>query len=220
MITVENLAAPVRRIIWDWNGTLFNDAWLCMDVMNGLLAARGLPLLTLDRYQRVFDFPVIDYYRRLGYDFEREPFEVVGTEFIREYERRRLECELHDGAWQALQRFQTEGLAQTVLSAYEHSTLESLLNHFGIRSFFAQVTGNADHYATGKLDNGLAWMRASGAAPGEVLLIGDTRHDAEVAKAMGVQCVLMEGGNQDRERLAACGVPLYPSLRAFVDALG
>ncbi len=219
MITCKGLSAPVRRIIWDWNGTLFNDAWLCMDVMNGLLAARGLPLLTLDRYQRVFDFPVIDYYRRLGYDFEREPFEIVGTEFIREYERRRLECDLHDGALQALQRFQADGLAQTVLSAYEHSTLESLLNHFGIRSYFEHVTGNADHYAAGKLENGLAWIRSSGAVADEVLLIGDTRHDAEVAAAMGVQCVLMEGGNQDRERLIACGVPLYPSLRAFVDAL-
>lgn len=219
MISWDPARAPVRRIVWDWNGTLFDDAWLCRDVMNEMLVARGLPSLSWERYQREFDFPVIEYYRRLGYDFEKEPFDVVGTEFIRAYEQRRLKCALHEGALQALQLFQEKGLTQTVLSAYEHSTLESLLNHFGIRAYFEQVSGNADHYAQGKVENGLAWMQASGAMPSEVLLIGDTRHDAEVAAAMGVQCVLIEGGNQDRERLAACGVPLYPSLRAFVDML-
>ena len=30
------------HIIWDWNGTLLDDAWLCVDVMNGMLGERGL----------------------------------------------------------------------------------------------------------------------------------------------------------------------------------
>ena len=32
------------NIIWDWNGTLLDDAWLCVDVMNGMLKEHGLPL--------------------------------------------------------------------------------------------------------------------------------------------------------------------------------
>ena len=28
---------PIRHIFWDWNGTLLDDAWLCRDVMNGIL---------------------------------------------------------------------------------------------------------------------------------------------------------------------------------------
>lgn len=211
------LKYPVRHIVWDWNGTLLNDAWLCMDVMNGMLAARGLPLLTLAEYQRVFDFPVIDYYRRIGFDFEKEPFEQIGTEFIQAYEGRRLECDLHDGARQALTFFQQAGLPQTVLSAHEQNALKSLLTHFDLSSFFEQVTGNSDHYASGKLEDGVRWIQDAGAVPREVLLIGDTRHDAEVAAAMGAQCVLLEGGNQDRARLAECGVPLFPSLRALLD---
>ena len=26
-----------RHLVWDWNGTLFDDAWLCVEVMDGLL---------------------------------------------------------------------------------------------------------------------------------------------------------------------------------------
>jgi phosphoglycolate phosphatase len=209
--------ADISHVVWDWNGTLFNDAWLCMDAMNTLLKDRGLPLLTLERYQRAFDFPVIRYYERLGFDFEHESFEKLGTLFIQQYEQRRLECDLHDGALCALQHARNAGVSQSVLSAYKKDTLDSLLTHFGIHAFFNDVVGHADHYATGKVEQGLAWMRASGGNPAETLLIGDTVHDHEVASAMGIHCVLIAGGNQDRERLLACGAPLFPSLRAFME---
>ncbi len=217
MLTADFLKHPVSRVIWDWNGTLFNDAWLCMDVMNGLLRAHNLPLLTLERYQRVFDFPVIEYYRQLGFDFERTTFEEVGTAFIREYERRRLECDLHDGASQALHCLRQAGIPQTVLSAYKLGTLESLLNHFEIRSFFEQVTGSDDHYAGGKLGKALQWAKDQPESPEHMLLIGDTTHDAEVASALGAQCVLLEGGNQHADLLCTCGAPLFRSLRDLVD---
>ncbi|NCY21717.1 HAD family hydrolase, partial [bacterium] len=32
-----------RHLIWDWNGTLLDDAWLCREIMNGQLRRRGLP---------------------------------------------------------------------------------------------------------------------------------------------------------------------------------
>ena len=35
----------------------------------------------------------------------------------------------------------------------------------------------------------------------EVLMIGDSLHDLEVANAMGVECVLVARGHQDRETL-------------------
>ena len=31
------------HILWDWNGTLLDDAWLCVEVMNSMLAERDLP---------------------------------------------------------------------------------------------------------------------------------------------------------------------------------
>ena len=47
-----------KHIIWDWNGTLLNDAWLCVEVMNGMLEKRGLPKVSLDFYRSVFTYPV------------------------------------------------------------------------------------------------------------------------------------------------------------------
>lgn len=35
-----------ETVIWDFNGTLFDDAWLCIDVMNEMLNRRGLKTLS------------------------------------------------------------------------------------------------------------------------------------------------------------------------------
>ena len=49
----------------------------------------------------------------------------------------------------------------------------------------------------------------------EVVLIGDTLHDAEVAEAIGVDCVLVAHGHQSKQRLKQGGVPVVDSLREF-----
>ena len=74
-----------KQIIWDWNGTLIDDTWMCVEVINELLSKYNKPILTVETYHKVFDFPVKDYYRRIGFDFNETPFEVVGTEFMNRY---------------------------------------------------------------------------------------------------------------------------------------
>ena len=78
-----------KHIIWDWNGTIFNDAGLSLELTNGLLSKRKLPVLTLEEYRNVFTFPVKDYYSLAGFDFTKESFEKVGREWMDEYEKRK-----------------------------------------------------------------------------------------------------------------------------------
>ena len=195
-----------RHMIWDWNGTLLDDAWLCRDIMNGQLRRRGLRELTAERYEAIFDFPVEKYYRAVGFDWDRESFQEAGTEFIVEYEKRKKECSLQPGARELLGRIAEGGWSQAVLSAYSHHTLEEFLGHFGVRHFFRSVAGSRDHYASGKVEHGLRMLEDLHVSPKETLLIGDTTHDAEVAKAMGVSCVLVPCGHNNRARLEACGM--------------
>jgi len=201
-----------RHLIWDWNGTLLDDAWLCREIMNGQLQQRGLPTLTQERYEEIFDFPVEKYYRAVGFDWSRESFQDAGTEFIVEYEKRKKECSLQAGAGELLGKAADRGWSQAVLSAYAHPSLEEFLGHFGVRRHFRSVAGSRDHYAAGKVEHGLKMLEELHVAPQETLLIGDTTHDAEVARAMGIACVLVPCGHNSRIRLERCGVPLVESL--------
>ena len=78
-----------KHIIWDWNGTLVDDTWLFVDIMNGVLKDRNLNGITLQDYRNVFDFPVKDYYIKLGFDFAEEAFESSGLDFIKIYDSRK-----------------------------------------------------------------------------------------------------------------------------------
>ncbi len=202
----------VRHVIWDWNGTLLDDAWLCREIMNGQLRKRGLPTLSAERYEAIFDFPVEGYYRKVGFDWKKESFEEAGTEFIVEYERRKTECRLQIGAKELLKCVESAGLSQAVLSAYSHGSLETFLGHFGVRSHFRSVAGSRNHYAEGKVEDGLRMLQELHVSPSETLLIGDTTHDAEVARAMGVGCVLIPCGHNSRDRLDRCGVEVVAGL--------
>jgi phosphoglycolate phosphatase len=201
-----------RHLIWDWNGTLLDDAWLCRDIMNRQLRRRGLPVLSQEKYEEIFDFPVEKYYRAVGFDWGRESFQEAGTEFIVEYEKRKKECSLQPGAQGLLDKIAEGGWSQAVLSAYSHRSLEEFLGHFGVRKHFRSVAGSRDHYASGKVEHGLKMLEDLHVPPREALLIGDTTHDAEVAQAMGVDCVLVPCGHNSRTRLAGCGVAVVESL--------
>ena len=202
----------VRHVVWDWNGTLLDDAWLCVEVMNGLLRERGLPALDAARYQALFGFPVRDYYLRLGFDFAKEPFEKVGTDFIVGYQARQHECRLQAGAAAALARFAGRGASMSVLSASEQARLAEQASRLGVREHFAALSGLTDHFAGGKLENGRRVIKQLGLEPCQVLLVGDTDHDGEVARDIGVGCVLVPSGHQSLSRLREVGLPVAGSL--------
>ncbi len=209
-----------QTIIWDWNGTLLNDAAVCLVIINQVLARRGLPTISRAHYMAKFGFPVRDYYAQLGFDFSREPFEVIGSEFIASYEERRLRLRLQPGARSLLARLHGRGVDQLVLSAYRHDTLESLLQAKRVRHYFTRIVGADDVYAAGKVEQGRHLMRLCRLDPASTLMVGDTVHDYEVATAMGIRCVLLDAGHQTRSRLAACGVPVLDNLTALAGWLG
>ena len=59
-------------VIWDWNGTLFNDVQISIDTMNKMLEVKEYPQrLDTDLYKSIFSFPVVDYYIKVGIDFDK-----------------------------------------------------------------------------------------------------------------------------------------------------
>ena len=200
------------HIIWDWNGTLLNDTWLCVDIVNGLLKVRNLPEVSLDRYLDIFDFPVKEYYSKLGFDFTAESYSQLAAVFIAEYERRRLECTLHAGVTKTLRRLKECGYRQMVLSAYAQDALVSILSHFGLSGYFDAVYGLDNFYAAGKESLGRTLIARENIAPSSALMIGDTTHDYAVARSIGVPCALVATGHQSRRRLEQCGVVVHDTL--------
>jgi len=200
------------HIIWDWNGTLLDDLNLCLEIINNLLIKNHLPAVSRDNYLAIFGFPVQDYYRNIGFDFEKESFEVVSTEFISAYEIGRPNCLLMSGAQETLEWFLSSGYTQSILSASKQAYLNKAVFDYGIKDYFISINGLDNHHAAGKFDLAKEFMIGQNLAPNTILLIGDTLHDAEIAASLGVDCWLIPNGHQDRQRLESAGVPILDSL--------
>lgn len=214
---MKPLIKNYNHIIWDWNGTLFNDVELCAGIMNLLLTQESLPNISIKKYKEIFTFPVIEYYRIAGHTFENKSFEVLGRQFMIEYELRKNNCSLFPEVYEILRKIKSMNINQHILSAYEQKSLNNILIHYSISDFFQNIVGLDHIYAHGKINLAhklISGIRSNGSA-GNVLLIGDTVHDYEVAKEINTDCILISHGHQDKERLLKAGVPVLDNFSEF-----
>jgi phosphoglycolate phosphatase len=208
-----------KHIIWDWNGTLIDDAWLCVEIMNSLLKKRKLNSITINDYREHFTFPVRDYYIKLGFDLMAESFEVCGMEFINEFKNRKFDASLYNQIELILDQLTKMGLSHSILSAQNQILLDETVAHYQLQNKFEGVIGLENHYAHSKVNIGKSWIERLSFSCNEVIMIGDTVHDFEVAQAMGTDCILIASGHNSRERLENSGALVLESPLKIIESL-
>lgn len=199
-------------IIWDWNGTLLDDAEICREAINKMLKMRHLPELSLEKYRDVFTFPVIEYYKEVGFDFNTEEWEPVAMEFINLYLNALPGCGLTPYAVKTLETFKQKGYRQAIVSAMQHDALLKSVSELGIYEYFDFIGGIDDHYAISKIGNARNYFNQAGLNPEKITLIGDTVHDSEVAAELECRCILVATGHQSFQRLANTGLKVINNL--------
>lgn len=208
----------MKTILWDFNGTVLNDVEISFDAANTILRRFDKPLLAnLNAYRAAFGFPIIDYYTRLG--LGGEIFKDAAPQWMEEYLRLEPACGLQEGAREALTAFRAAGYRQVILSASKRETLTQQMARLGILSYFDEILGLDHIYATSKEGIGKAWMARAQTDPTLCVMLGDTTHDFEVARALGVRCILVEGGHQLPETLAATGCEVAKDLFAAANMI-
>ena len=188
-------------IIWDFNGTILDDAQLCLDILNQMLKERNLPTVTMEKYKEVFGFPIIDYYRKVGFDFDKEPFAVTAVQFIDLYQNASLNCPLTKSCLNTIINMKEKGYHLILLSASKKENLLEQMHHFDLVKYFDEILGIGDIHAASKEAVGIAWKESLENKNAKLLMLGDTLHDAEVAHAIGAECILVAQGHQSKRRL-------------------
>ncbi|NLK38742.1 MAG: HAD family hydrolase [Clostridiales bacterium] len=206
------------HIIWDFNGTLLNDVKIGIETVNHLLEKRRLKTLqSAEEYRKVFCFPVKEYYRKLGFDFESESYEVLAVEWVEQYLIREKDISLYPGAVEVLEKINDAGLEQVILSATESAMLNKQLRALNIDCYFSEILGLDNIYAHSKAEMAKEW--AMNRKNLRALMVGDTVHDCEVAQYAGFDCILISHGHHSSDRLRLCGVPAISSLDEILNYL-
>ena len=209
-----------RYIVWDWNGTLLNDVDLCIDSINQLLEKEELPtLLDKDAYQRVFRFPIIQYYEDAGFDFNKRPFHELADDYMDYYQPRSLSCPLHNGVKETLQHFQDQGFTQVLLSASKLDFLLEQLQGYDILPYFSEVIGLDNIHAYSKADIAKDFAKKHKENTASMVFIGDSVHDYEVAHGAHASCILVANGHEHKDKLLATGSYVVDDIQMITPQL-
>ncbi len=207
------------HLIWDFNGTVLDDVQHGINCVNPMLEARGLAIIPdVETYRSLFGFPIDDYYRRLGFDFNKEDYDtVLAPEWVAHYLAGEASCPENSGVSETIAAVTARGVPQIMLSASSYEQLMGQLTRLRLADAFDEVLGLDNIHARSKTHLAVAWKERNPEA--HPLFIGDTEHDADVARSIGADCVLFCGGHQSRERLLTCGVPVIEHITEILNYL-
>jgi phosphoglycolate phosphatase-like HAD superfamily hydrolase len=200
-------------VVWDWNGTLFDDFALTARIGADSLAKLGVPDVTPDSFRDAFTRPFSLFYSRLlGHPVSDDEFRYIRSRYENEYRAAVLSLSLHVDATEALDHV-SRSASQSILSMAPDEHLQPLIDHHRIRDRFVRIegsyTGSSDGTKTASLCRHLESIDVE---PASAVVIGDTVDDQEAAIACGASAVLVTGGSQSRTALEATGSPVVDTL--------
>ena len=216
----------IRHVIWDWNGTLLDDAKACAAAVDALMRRRGLAGESLNGYRDRIRFPVRAYYLETGFDLRAEAYESLCDEFGEAYALALAgqvpedsvhmgfsASTIHADVVSVLQASADVGVTHAIVSASEQDTLVRQVSEYGLSGHFTALIGRNDNHGGTKDHLVREWVRTCGYHPDQILYIGDTEHDYEAAASAGIRMALVSDGHVTLERLKRLGVPVFTDRR-------
>lgn len=181
----------IDHIVWDWNGTLFDDGDALVRATAEAFTRSGLPEVTLASYQEHFTRPITDFYDRLaGRRLTPAEQRVLDRHFHDSYTALLAEAVLHSEAVEALTAWRDGGGTQSLLSMFPHDRLVGLAQFTGIAHFFSHVDGTRSGEIPRKEPHLRGHLAGLGIDPRRVLVAGDSLDDVRAAQACGAHAVL------------------------------
>lgn len=201
----------ITHAVWDWNGTLLDDVGAALLSVNDILSRRQREPITLEQYYTYLDTPIRRFYEHL-FDLNQEDYEQILREFNEGYCRHIHQFGLMEGAKECLEKLSESGVEQVIISSSQQEQLCRHVEAFGVGRYFHAVLGAGDYYSASKVDRARDYFEGRHIAGSSIVVIGDSLHDFQMARALGASCLLLARGHQSRKDLESAGVPVLDHM--------
>ncbi|HEY7485347.1 MAG TPA: HAD hydrolase-like protein [Streptosporangiaceae bacterium] len=207
----------MTHIVWDWNGTLFDDAEAVVGATSEIFAPYGLGPFGLEDFRAIYTRPIwVAYEKLLGRALQDGEWERLDAAWHDSYHRLMERCGLTVDARSTIEALTAAGHTQSLLSMWRHERLVPAIKRLGLAPAFRRVDGLpteqiglAGGHKAAYLVRHLGTL---GVESRDVILIGDSTDDALAARQAGARAVLYAGGMQGRADLERLGVPVIDRL--------
>jgi phosphoglycolate phosphatase len=196
-------------LVFDWNGTLIDDADAFLQTTNAILSRFGRAAIDMHTLREQCEVPLSILYRNLGMS-EREVAEVEidDSAFFHDiYEPLASKADLRQGARRILEMARQQSVSTIILSNHIIEPLRIQLRRLRIADCITQVLAfesRATQYKSmSKGDRLGVYMRTNNLSSDSTFIIGDMPIETEIARNLGLISISITGGFVSESRLRA-----------------
>lgn len=208
----------ISHLVWDWNGTIFNDTGALIKATIDAFVTMGLPTVTTEAYQRYHTQPIPLFYERLaGRSLSANEQHNLDVAFRTAYAKHSQGSTLTLDARSALTMWQESGGSNSLLSMYPLAKLLPLVRGAEIDDLFACIDSPEEAGHPLKSPFLRQHLERVGISSRKVLLIGDSVDDVRAARECGIECIVYYSGTvalHALEHFTELNVPIVNSLTA------
>lgn len=209
-----NPIASCKNIFFDLDGTLidhFNCLYICF---NYAFKKMGFSSASYEEIRQIIGGGLP---RSLGHFVGTENLEEALKHFYKKYEEIALnEVIILEGAHWILESLYKRGYKLAILTNKTGHNARKLCEHVGFSKYLSEIFGGDDTpYFKPEKEYTQHVLEKMNVLASESLLIGDTHFDIETAHAVGMPCIIVTTGAQNRDSLKNFNPPpqaIYDSL--------
>ena len=188
-------------VFWDWNGTIVDDSFVFVDILNCLLKENSLPAISLKQYRESFCFPIDVFYKKINLYKNKSFFNQLNKRFAAIYKEKMYLPLIKKDVVSVLSLLKKAGAQQYIVSAQNHEILTHLLNYYGLSHYFEGAFGVNNHVAKGKEEAALKLKNKIYNKNSIIFFVGDTELDYAVSKKIQALPLLVSWGHYNKKRL-------------------
>lgn len=170
-------------MVFDWNGTMLDDAERARLATNRVLAEMALPALSVEQFRDTFRLPMTSYFHALGV------LKVDVEEAVADWNRFLVggPIALSAGVPEMLEAARLSDIPVGIVSAASAEVVRTDANALGVEEYLSFIVGDARVKSA-------ALREISSSLDGQVLYCGDTEYDIIEAKIAGATPIGFSGG--------------------------
>jgi phosphoglycolate phosphatase len=191
-------------VVFDWDGTLIDSTRTIARAIQAAAADLGLPVPDDERAAHVIGLGLRDALALAVPELPPQRAEEFSLRYRHHYFAEDAGLQLFSGARELLADLQARGLPLAVATGKSHLGLMRALDRTGLADVFAATRCADQTHPKPHPAMLLELAEELGVAAGRTLMIGDTTHDLQMARAAGTSAIGVTYGAHPRAQLETC----------------
>jgi len=188
-------------LVFDWDGTLMDSAGAIVGALQSACADVGLPVPSDEQARYIIGLGLSDAMSHILPDVDPEQYPRIVERYRFHYLRRDTETALFPGAAELVAGLNQEGFLLAVATGKGRRGLERVLESTGLKGLFHASRCADEGHSKPDPEMLRALLDELAVSNSRALMIGDTTHDMEMARAAGVARLAVAYGAHPRDAL-------------------